>query len=200
MCHFLSSSPARKILAISPISGRFLPSQLRHPPALHLPEQPPQRPPQTNVPCKSPQLNSLRLHSRTPNRRLYPLWNAEIPPPRLPAPESTPCSAYKSCCDDWRSLSDTCCGFDFVFFWSTPPFRVRFLKRWGSLFSWLSLTRHFVKSVSPREKIGGRGPFRFRAREQTAASRAISASPFALPVEAAHPLARRPALWLPALW
>jgi hypothetical protein len=53
----------------------------------------------------------------------------------------------------------------------------------------LSLTRHFLKSASPREKTDGSDRSRFRARAQTAASRAIFASLSAFPAEAAHPIA-----------
>jgi hypothetical protein len=53
-------------------------------------------------------------------------------------------------------------------------------------FSLLSLTRHFSKSAFPRTKTGCSVRFRFRAREQTAASRSIFAALFALPVEAAR--------------
>jgi hypothetical protein len=64
----------------------------------------------------------------------------------------------------------------------------------------LSLTRHFSKSASPREKTGCSDRFRFRARAQTAASRSIFATLFAFLVEAAHPLSRWPAPCGPALW
>src|SRR5580658_5091508 len=142
MCHFLPSSPARKGLATSLISSSFLPSQLQPPPVPYLPVPPLQRPAQASRPCKSPQLNSLRLHSQTPSRRLSPLWNAETLPPRLPAPESTPCSAYKLCLGARHRFSARDFGFDFVFFRDTPPFRVSFLKRWVFRF-------FFVMAYSP---------------------------------------------------
>src|ERR1700687_3737543 len=63
------------------------------------------------------------------------------------------------------------------------------------VFSCLSLTCHFLESASPREKTDDSGRFRFRARAQTAASRAIFATPFAFPVVAAHPIARWTAPW-----
>jgi hypothetical protein len=84
-------------------------------------------------------------------------------------------------------------------FLGCPTFSVLVLKRWVFLFSLLSLTRHFLKSASPRKRTDDSARFRFRAREQTAASRAIFAMLFALPVEAAHQLARWPAAWWPAL-
>jgi hypothetical protein len=61
------------------------------------------------------------------------------------------------------------------------------------LFSSLSPSRHFLKSASPRKKTDGSGRFRFRAREQTAASRAIFATLFAFQVGAADPLVVWPA-------
>src|SRR6266446_2141724 len=63
------------------------------------------------------------------------------------------------------------------------------------LFSSLSLTRHFLKSASPRKKADDTGRFRFRARAQTAASHAIFGTFFAFPVEAAHRLAGWPVPW-----
>ena len=64
------------------------------------------------------------------------------------------------------------------------------------LFYSLSLSRHFVKSASLRKKTDGSGRFRFRAREQTAASRAIFATLFAFQVGATDPLVGWPApLW-----
>src|SRR5580704_7571606 len=69
------------------------------------------------------------------------------------------------------------------------------------LCSLLSPTRHFLESASPRRKTGCTGQFRFRAHEQTAASRSISEALFALPVEAARqPSPEWPAPWLPAPW
>lgn len=64
----------------------------------------------------------------------------------------------------------------------------------------LSLTRHFLKSASPRKKTDCSCRFQFRAREQTAASRLIFATLFAFPVAAPLPLAARLALWCPAPW
>ena len=59
----------------------------------------------------------------------------------------------------------------------------------------VSLTRHFSKSASPREKTDGSDRSRFRARAQTAASRAIFASLSAFPAEAAHAIGGWLARW-----